>query len=107
MPEYDSEEHEVLQRTRRIETRLMKLCVHMGFDPTRDRDRVVVKRLHPLTLDLAGMDVSLGDLLDACRKSGITQAVLVEHRGVLLATITLGEQHVQGEHEAESPPIVG
>ena len=90
MPEYIDEQHELLQRTRRIETRLMKLCGHLGFDPSRDKERVVVKRVDPLVLDLTGLDVSLGDLLDACRKCAITSTMTVECKGVLLATITLG-----------------
>jgi len=102
MPEYNNEQHELLQRTRRIETRLMKLCAHMGFDPSRDRDRVIIKRLTPLTLDVAGLDVSLGDLLDACKKGGITHNILVEHKGVLLAGITLGEKYA-GVVETDGP----
>jgi len=91
MAEYVSEDHEVVQRARRIETRLMKLCVFLGVDPTRERDRVIVKKVDPLTLDLSGLDVSMGDLLDDCRKYDITHSVLIECKGVLLASILLGD----------------
>jgi len=107
MSEYKDDDHEVVQRMRRIETRLMKLCVFMGLDPTRERDRVIVKRVSPLTLDLSGLDVSMGDLLDACRKTGITHQVLIEHKGVLLATITLGEQHEVAVAENDGTQVVG
>jgi hypothetical protein len=103
MAEYQNEQHEVLQRMRRIETRLTRLCVHVGLDPTRDRDRVAVKQTDPLTLDLTGMDVSIGDLLDACRKHAITHT-LIEYRGVLIATLSLGEPNaVEAVVEKDGP----
>jgi hypothetical protein len=107
MPEYSDDKHEMLQRTRRIETRLMKLCNFLGLDPSRDRDRVIVKRLTPLTLDIAGLDVSLGDLLDACRKAGITHTAAVECRGVLLATIILGDVDAARNTAADGTQTVG
>jgi hypothetical protein len=109
MSEYSSEAHEVLQRARRIETRLMKLCNFLGLDPARDRDRVIVKKLTPLTLDLSGLDVSIGDLLDTCRRESITHTVMVEHKGVLLATIILGERdgNTAGVVAADGTQVVG
>lgn len=93
MPQYENTDDEVLQRTRRIETRLMKLCAFLGFDPGRDRDRVIVESESPVVLDISGLDVSLGDLFDACRKSGISGPVTVKHKGVLVAAITVKEDN--------------
>jgi hypothetical protein len=83
---------ELLQRSARIETRLTRLCLHMGLDPT-DKDRVLVLSTDPPTVSVSGFDISLGNLLDGCRKSGINTGVVVMCNGV-----TLGMFYPHGDH---------
>jgi hypothetical protein len=71
---------EILRRVRRIETRQMKLAEAQGVNPNDVRDKVMLGGT-PGTLDITGLDVSLGDMLDFCRKSGITERVWVYHQG--------------------------
>ena len=93
--EYRNSADEVTKRVRRIETRLTKLCGALGIDSGRDRERVVVVSKAPLVLEVAGFDVSVGDLLDACRKSGISGVATLRCKGRTLGTIQLdmGESH--------------
>jgi hypothetical protein len=83
---------EILDRARRIETRLMRLCAAMGVDPTRDKARVTTLRLTPdQVLDVTGLDVSFGDILAFCRKSGIRGLCAVQCRGEIIGTVLIEE----------------
>ncbi len=84
---------ETLQRVRRIETRLMRLCSSLGVDPTSDKVRVTFVGNQPsTTVEVSGLDVSYGDLLAFCRRSGISgQAVVVMFRGRLIGSVRAEE----------------
>jgi hypothetical protein len=74
---YDHEDDEVLQRLRRLETRFMRLCAHFAVDVTDNKVRVVKLSLTPPAIAILGYDVSFGDALAYCRRSGINGAVTV------------------------------
>ena len=88
--QYENDHEEILKRVRRIETRQMKMAEHLGLDPTKGRDRITQVANAPIVLDVSGLDVSIGDLVDFCRKSGITRTVLLECRGRLLGEFIVG-----------------
>jgi hypothetical protein len=75
---------EVLQRVRRIETRLMRLCIYLGLDPT-DRERC--KIVEGNTIEVEGYDVSIGDCLRYASKSGLRGTFIVKCRDVHLGTL--------------------
>ena len=82
---------EILDRARRIETRLVRLCTALNVDPTKDKVRVAAVQCETgKGISISGLDVSYGDLLDFCRKSGIKGAVEVWHKGTLLGTMQVG-----------------
>lgn len=83
---------ELLDRARRTETRLMRLCTHIGVDVTEGKIRVTVVAKAPVvTLELAGLDVSFSDVLAFCRRSGINGTCMVQCRGKTLGTILVEE----------------
>jgi len=87
---------ETLQRVRRIETRLMRLCGALSVDPTNDKVRVTIVSPAPNSvLEVAGYDVSYGDLLAFCRKSGINGLSTVCCRGKVIGTV-LSELPLEG-----------
>jgi hypothetical protein len=73
---------EVHQRVRRIETRLMRLCAHVGVDATggTQRGNVVYKGPDPY-LELQGFDVSIADCLRICQGAGIVGGITLSVRG--------------------------
>jgi hypothetical protein len=93
----ESETHEILQRVRRIETRQMVIGRALGLDP-KERRRIVVKNDD---LDMTGFDISLGDIIDFCRKSGITG-----ERALLLHGQHIGYINVDDLDRVSPPPVV-
>src|SRR5574337_292792 len=93
--EYRDPLDEIVKRARRMETRLMRIATGLGLDPARDKDRVAITSVAPFVLELTGMDVSIGDLVDRCRKSGISQPALIRYKGRVLGTFhyQTGETH--------------
>jgi len=88
---------ELLDRARRIETRLMRLCTAMGVDATQGKVRVVVVQMLPsVVLDVTGLDVSYGDLLAFCRRSGIKGLCAVHFQGRSLGTVLVEEESHAG-----------
>jgi len=79
---------ETSQRTIRIETRLMRLCSALNVDPTDGKVRIIVLSPMPRPMvEVAGYDVSYGDLLAFCRKSGINGIVTVMCRSKVLGSV--------------------
>lgn len=89
---YDDSTQEVLQRVRRIETRLTRLARALGVSVMDDDSRIIVIKEHPPLLEVNGLDVSFGDVLAFCKKSGINGIVTLNYKGQLLgSTITFKE----------------
>jgi hypothetical protein len=74
-------------RLRRVETRLTKLAIAQDIDVTDGKERVVMALSGEVAV--TGLDVSLGDLVDFLKKSGIRSSVVVVHNGESLATVQL------------------
>jgi hypothetical protein len=91
-----TETREILERVRRIETRQMVIGRALGLDP-KERRRITM--LHG-QLDMTGFDVSLGDIIDFCRKNGITGP-----RVLLLHGKNVGNINVE-ELDRASPPSI-
>jgi hypothetical protein len=99
---------EISQRVNRIETRLTSLCLHMGLDPTK-KTRVEVLSLDPPRLAVSGLDISLANLLDGYRRSGITVAVEVVLNGAVImkfCSYPIGDPHVRLQNTQSSMPFV-
>jgi hypothetical protein len=99
---------EISQRVNRIETRLTSLCLHMGLDPTK-KTRVEVLSLDPPRLAVSGLDISLANLLDGYRRSGITVAADVVLNGTVIASFhpcPIGDLYVQVHNRQRSLPLV-
>ena len=79
---------ELLQRVKRIETRLMRMAEMMGLDPS-NKVRAVYNRATN-TIEIGGMDVSIANLLDIARKEGISGAVNLAVGGKVVATLNVG-----------------
>jgi hypothetical protein len=78
---------EVQARSRRTETRLMRLCGHFGVDPAnKDRCRTVASD----TIEVSAMDVSLGDCLTYCQQKGLIGTIRVMHGDVMIGTLDTG-----------------
>lgn len=75
-----SETSETVQRLRRIETRLTKLAKALGVDVTQEKSSIMTTT-NPSILEVGGLDVSFGDLLAFCRRSGINGIVTVMFQG--------------------------
>lgn len=86
---------EIASRVRRIETRQMKVALAQGFDPTLDKARAVMVPSKNgggfPTVEITGLDVSLGDLADACKTSGISGSVRIVHNGVYVGSFNSKE----------------
>jgi hypothetical protein len=85
--ERDHAIQESLQRTRRIETRLMKLCTGLGIDPTDSKVRFVLVSTEPPIVDLTGYDVCFSEVLTFCSKNGLNTVVTLTCKGQTLGTI--------------------
>ena len=97
---------EILQRVSRIETRLTRLCLRMGLDPT-SKVRVAVLSTRPAQLAVSGLDVSLGNLLDGYRRSGITVDVDIVLNGTVIATFhPIGDTDVRLDSRQDGLPLV-
>jgi hypothetical protein len=83
---YEDVQTEILQRVRRIETRQMVIAKGMGLDP-KGTVRVT---LSSTGLNVTGLDVSLGDLLDFCRKSGIKEPIRLWYRKMHIGDLAPG-----------------
>jgi hypothetical protein len=91
-----TETKEILDRVRRIETRQMVIGRALGLDP-KERRRIIMSNGQ---LDITGFDVSLGDIVDFCRKNGITG-----QRELLLCNALIGKIYVE-ELDRVSPPSI-
>ncbi|HEX6826696.1 MAG TPA: hypothetical protein VF077_10315 [Nitrospiraceae bacterium] len=81
----DEVEQELLDRTRRIETRLMSLGNRLGFN-LKDEEGVHVNAA-TLTVDLDSMDVSVSAVILIARRAGLHgKKVTVVHRNEVVAT---------------------
>lgn len=87
MSQDDNRLDEVVERTRRIETRLMRVALHLGCDPT-DKKRVSHAEGTPPAVEVAGLDVSIGDILAYCNKVDIRSTVELRMRGKSIALLT-------------------
>jgi hypothetical protein len=76
---------EMIARTRRIETRVTRLCLHVGLDPT---DGVPKVTLAGGSLAVTGYDVTLATLFAFCRKEGILGNILLTHNGKVIAQLS-------------------
>ena len=92
----DKQLQEVLQRVRRIETRQMVMARALGLDP-KTRRRVT---LRDDCLDVTGFDISMGDIVDFCRKSGITG-----ERALLLHGQHIGYLNIDDLDRVSPPPV--
>lgn len=75
---------EVKSRAERIETRLTRLCLFLGMDPTRNKDVFTYDR-DTGTVYASGFDVSIGDLLTFLRTRGISRFNLGVQGKVVIA----------------------
>ena len=75
----------VAQRVKRLETRFMRLCDALHVDPTEGKVRVV--ELAPNMVEVSALDVSMGDVLAFCRKSGINRIATIMYRGKVLGSV--------------------
>ena len=91
MSDYNETLQEIMQRTRRIETRLVRLCLHTGLDPT-DGKRMEQTNADPPIVAVHGLDASFSDCLQFCRTSGISGIVTLTCRGELLGSILVKEK---------------
>ena len=82
-----AEKTDYLNRLKRIETRVMRLCVHLGLDPTENKERLRYDdSLKTLMLD--GFGTTIGDIVDFCRKEGIMRnTVTLSVRGAQIGVI--------------------
>ena len=99
---------EVLQRVRRIETRQMKLAQAQGIDPSNRRDKLTIVSYarFPVVAELSGMDVSIGDVLDTCRKSGITTVLSLKYQGRYVGQIDVRGVNEVGIVEGDGSAVV-
>jgi predicted metalloprotease len=72
---YDPKIEEVLDRTRRIETRLMRLAELLGLDPSK-RVRIQYDK-DAKALILGGSDASIGNILDKLENEGVKGDVML------------------------------
>jgi hypothetical protein len=85
----DNKLDELVERTRRIETRLMRVALHLGCDPTEKKRIMQVEDGTRTAIEIAGLDVSIGDILAYCKKTDIRSTVELRQRGKVLALFTL------------------
>ena len=84
------ETKESLDRLRRIETRLWKLCEKLGVEPPpNDVPLAVTTNGAYPTIDLPGYDVSLSAIKHALERAGLTQQTptLLYAKGVFIAKV--------------------
>ena len=78
----------IMQRVTRVETRLMKLAEHFGVDLSDGKVRNRVVATEPMNVvEVAGLDVSYGDTLAFCRRSGISGVVTIVCGPVMLGSL--------------------
>jgi hypothetical protein len=83
---------DMLARVKRIETRMMRLCTHLGVDPTENRERMRYDAAATAIL-MDGYGTTVGDIVDFCRKSGIINtAVGLRVRDTYIGVISIGEK---------------
>ncbi len=85
--QYLTEANETLQRVRRIETRLTRLCIHQGVDPSPERTRITLLNADPPVVTVAGLDISFADILTFCKISNIVKITTVMYRGLVLGSV--------------------
>jgi len=83
-------ENELLNRVRRIETRLMRLAEMMGLDPS-NKVRATYRK-EDNTIEIGGLDVSVANLLDMLRREGISHPVRLAVGGKWVAMFTTIEE---------------
>ena len=79
-------DEELLNRVRRIETRLMRLAEMMGLDPS-NKVRATYRK-EDNTIEIGGLDVSVANLLDMLRREGISHPVRLAVGGKWVAMFT-------------------
>ena len=89
--QYRSPIDEILIRTRRMETRLTGLAIALNVDVTAGKQRVQPLCTSPGMVDVSGLDVSFGDVLAFCRRSGINGLVTVMCGDQLIGSVKTPE----------------
>lgn len=77
---------EIQQRTRRTETRLMRLCDYMGIDPT-NKIRCILA--NDGTIALNAMDVGIGECLRFAKEKGILGVITLTYAGAAVGTLNV------------------
>jgi len=83
-------DEELLNRVRRIETRLMRLAEMMGLDPS-NKVRATYRK-EDNTIEIGGLDVSVANLLDMLRREGISHPVRLAVGGKWVAMFATIEE---------------
>lgn len=88
----DKDAKELIQRTTRIETRVTRGFKALGIDVMDDSKKVALVASDPPILEMSGLDVSFGDVLAFCRKSGISGIVTVVFKGHLYGSVSVAKE---------------
>jgi hypothetical protein len=88
---------EVLERTRRVETRLTRLCMGLNVDVMGARSKIAIGyipgppgSLGPgqKVMELGGLDVGVGECLQFAKDKGIVGEIRLYHGGVQVGSIS-------------------
>ena len=105
----DQEVNEVLDRVRRIETKITKGFAKLGVTTVEEGDRMGVISIDPPVIELRGLDVPLIDVLTFCRRFRITSITTLMYNRVVVGSVVPGSTpikesaHVQ---EAKQPRTI-
>lgn len=80
---------EVLQRTRRTETKVTALAKGLNIEVMNGEDKVRLLQEDAKIVEVSGRDVSFSDVIAFCRRSGISGIMTVSHNGKILGSVMI------------------
>jgi hypothetical protein len=88
-----------------METKLTRLCLHMGLDATPGKVRVRTMSTDPPMVEVSDYDVSYSDILTHLRSTSIVGVVTVFHGSDVLGSIVTPKEKQRGSNVAAAGRI--